>query len=141
MTCVLSCLDRARRCQSGTTAVEFALVGLPLFLLILGVVEFGRAFFLQNDLSYAADVAARQVLIGQVGPSLSETDATTRLDDAVRANFRSGDPALLQVTTARETVNGSDFRVLTLRYPFTFLLPDLIDTPITIGLSRRIPIG
>ncbi len=141
MTCVLSCLDRARRCQSGATAVEFALVGLPLFLLILGVVEFGRAFFLQNDLSYAADVAARQVLIGQVGQSLSETDATARLGDAVRANFRSGDPAMLQVTTARETVNGSDFRVLTLRYPFTFLLPDLVDRPITIGLSRRIPIG
>ncbi|HLP68306.1 MAG TPA: TadE/TadG family type IV pilus assembly protein [Rhizobium sp.] len=141
MTGALSRLGRARRCQSGATAVEFALVGLPLFLLILGVVEFGRAFFLQNDLSYAADVAARQVLIGQVGPSLSETDATTMLDDAVRANFRSGDPALLQVSTARETVNGSDFRVLTLRYPFTFLLPDLIDTPITIGLSRRIPIG
>ncbi len=141
MTGVLSCLGRARRCQSGATAVEFALVGLPLFLLILGVVEFGRAFFLQNDLSYVADVAARQILIGQVGQSLSETDAAARLDDAVRANFRSGDPALLQVTTEKETVNGSDFRVLTLRYPFTFLLPDLIDTPITIGLSRRIPIG
>lgn len=141
MTCVLSCLGRARRCQSGATAVEFALVGLPLFLLILGVIEFGRAFFLQNDLSYVADVAARQILIGQVGQSLSEADAAARLDDAVRANFKSGDPALLQVTTAKETVNGSDFRVLTLRYPFTFLLPDLIDAPITIGLSRRIPIG
>ncbi|MFC3162903.1 TadE/TadG family type IV pilus assembly protein [Ciceribacter thiooxidans] len=141
MTSVRSRLGRVRQCQSGATAVEFALVGLPLFLLILGVVEFGRAFFLQNDLSYAADVAARQVLIGQVGPNLSETDATAKLDNAVRANFRSGDPALLQVMTARETVNGSDFRVLTLRYPFTFLLPDLVDTPITIGLSRRIPIG
>lgn len=110
MTSTLSCLHRAHRCQSGATAVEFALVGLPLFLLMLGVIEFGRALFLQNDLSYATDVAARQVLIGQVGQSLSETDATARLSDAVRANFRSGDPALLQVTTARETVNGSDFR-------------------------------
>lgn len=131
----------ARQCQSGATAVEFALVCLPLFLLVLGVIEVGRAFFLQNNLSFAADVAARGILIDQIGRNLSETEASARLDSVVRASFQSGDPTLLQVTVGRVSVDGTDFRVLTLRYPFTFLLPELSESPITIGLSRRIPIG
>lgn len=134
-------LCRLWRCRSGATAVEFALVGLPFFLLVLGVIEVGRAGFLHNNLSYAADVAARQVLIGQIGKDAAESEAYNKMNDAVRANFQSADPALLEVALGRETIDGADFRVLTLRYPFTFLLPNLIDGPITIGLSRRIPAG
>lgn len=141
MTGVLLIIRRARRCQSGATAIEFALVCLPLFLLVLGVLEVGRAFYLQNNLSYAADVAAREVLIGLIGRDLPETEANAKLDSVVRANFHSGNPALLQVTLGRESIDGVNFRVLTLRYPFTFLLPKLMERPIVIGLSRRIPIG
>lgn len=37
-------LRRLFRSQSGATAVEFALVCLPLLLLVFGIIEFGRAF-------------------------------------------------------------------------------------------------
>ena len=141
MTGICHSIRRGARCQSGAAAIEFAIVCLPMFLLMLGVVEFGRAFYLRNELSYAADIAARKVLIGQVGRNLSESDAYSKLDSAVRGTFHSGDPALLQVNVEKQTLDGVDFRVLSLRYPFTFLLPGLKDSPIAIGLSRRIPIG
>ncbi len=141
MTALTRAIRRAHRCQSGATAVEFCLVCLPLFLLALGIVEFGRALYLENNLSYAADMAARKVLIGQVGRDLTESEAYSKIETVIRENLDIGDPASVQVTLGRETVDGVEFRVLSLRYTFTFLLPGLAGSPIALGLSRRIPMG
>ncbi|MCT7374359.1 TadE/TadG family type IV pilus assembly protein [Chelativorans salis] len=132
---------RLLRCRSGATAVEFAIICLPLLLLSLGIVEFGRAFFVRSDLSYAADVAARKVLIGQISPDSSDSEVLAKMESAVREAFDGGDPDLLEVSVAKETVDGMEFRVLSLRYPFTFLVPGLSDSPIALGLTRSIPIG
>ncbi|MCG5478908.1 TadE/TadG family type IV pilus assembly protein [Sinorhizobium alkalisoli] len=134
-------LRRAWASQSGATAVEFALVCFPLLLLVLGIIEFGRALYVRNDLSYAADIAARRVLIGQVAKDAPDSEAQAKLESAVRDHFDSGDPQLLQIAVGKETVDGIAFRVLSIRYPFTLLLPGLAQSPISLGLSRRIPIG
>ncbi|MFC6487258.1 MULTISPECIES: TadE/TadG family type IV pilus assembly protein [Phyllobacteriaceae] len=128
------------RCQSGAAAVEFAIVCLPLLLLCLGVVEFGRAFFVRNDLAYAADVAARKVLIGQIPPDASASEIAVGLEDAVRGAF-VGDTELLQVAVGTETVDGALYRTLSIRYPFTFLVPGVSDSPFALSVSRRIPAG
>ncbi|APG85571.1 type IV pilus associated TadE family protein TadE [Sinorhizobium americanum CCGM7] len=141
MTRALRILRRAWRSQSGATAVEFAIVCFPLLLLILGVVEFGRAFYVRNDLSYAADFAARQVLIGQIARDAPDSEAQSKLASAVRDKFGSGDPDLLQIVVSKQTVDGIDFRVLSIRYPFRFFVPGLTETPFSLALSRRIPIG
>lgn len=136
----LRSFSRAWRCESGATAVEFAIVCLPLLLLSLGIVEFGRALFVRNDLSYAADVAARKVLIDQIPATASESDASAALNSAVRGAFGGGDPSLLQVSVKTETVDGVTFRVLSIRYPFTLLLVGLSNSPIGLAVSRRIPV-
>ena len=134
-------LRRAWSSQSGATAVEFAIVCFPLLLLVLGVIEFGRAFYVRNDLSYAADVAARQVLIGTVARDAPNSEVQTKLETALRDNFDSGDPGLLQIAVTKQTVDGIDFRVLSISYPFRFFLPGIAETPFSLALSRRIPIG
>ncbi|WP_163266827.1 TadE/TadG family type IV pilus assembly protein [Chelativorans alearense] len=133
-------LSQLAKSQSGAAAVEFAIVCLPLLLLCLGVVEFGRAFFVRNDLAYAADVAARKVLIGQIPLDASLSEATVALDGAVRGAF-GGDGNLLQVTVETETVDGVQYRTLSIRYPFTFLVPGVSDSPFALSVSRRIPAG
>ncbi len=45
---------RRFRSESGAAAVEFALVVPILLLLVLGIIEFGRAYNIQNSLSAAA---------------------------------------------------------------------------------------
>lgn len=132
---------RAWRGQSGATAVEFALVCFPLLLLVLGIVEFGRALYVRNDLSHAADVAARKVLIGQVARDATDSEAQTKIESAVRDHFDSGDPLQLHVTVGKVTDDGTDFRVLTIRYPLTLLLPGSTATSINLQLTRRIPMG
>ncbi|YCI06935.1 pilus assembly protein (plasmid) [Ensifer sp. D2-11] len=129
------------RSQSGAAAVEFALVCLPLLLLVFGIIEFGRAFYVRNELSHAADVAARRVLIGQIARDATDSEALTKLAGAVRESFHSGDPTLLTIAVTKETVDGIAFRVLSIRYPFTFVVPGLAQSPVSLNLSRRIPIG
>ncbi|MFD2346558.1 pilus assembly protein [Sinorhizobium terangae] len=128
------------RSEAGATAVEFALVCLPLLLLLLGVMEFGRVFYVRNDLSHAADIAARKVLIRQIARDAPDSEAQTKLESAVRESFHSGDSSRLQVVTGKETVDGIDFRVLSIQYPFTFVLPGLGESSFNLQLSRRIPI-
>lgn len=66
------------RRERGAAAVEMAIV-LPLLLLILGgVVEFGRAMFLQNMATNAAREGARMRALGY-----TTAEAGARVDDAM----------------------------------------------------------
>jgi Flp pilus assembly protein TadG len=58
MTPALS-IGRLRRSRAGTTALEFALLALPFFTLVLGVVEFSRLVWTQTAMQFAVEKAAR----------------------------------------------------------------------------------
>jgi Flp pilus assembly protein TadG len=57
----------------GQAAVEFAMIIPVLLLLIIGIFEFGRAYWIQNTLQYAAEQTARCVL----GKSTYSSTGTT----------------------------------------------------------------
>jgi Flp pilus assembly protein TadG len=88
----------SRRHQSGAAAVEFALISLFAFLpLMLGIVEFGRLFYVANTVQEVTRRAAR----AQVVNWTSESNSVQRY-----AVFRNGNGALAgapEVTNA--TVN------------------------------------
>lgn len=46
------------RCQRGDSLVEVAITASVLVILILGVVEFGRAWYLENEMAGAAQAGA-----------------------------------------------------------------------------------
>ena len=52
-------LLRLTKAPDGVETVEFALVSIALFTFLLGVVEFGRAYWTQSELQYAAEAGAR----------------------------------------------------------------------------------
>ena len=60
-----------RRCklflkdERGTNAVEFALLALPFFGLLLGVIQLGLIFLAGQSLDQAIDNAAREIRTGQ----------------------------------------------------------------------------
>src|ERR1044071_4646911 len=45
--------------NDGGGIIELALAAIPLFMLLLGVVEFARLYWTQSELQYAAEAAAR----------------------------------------------------------------------------------
>ena len=60
-------LKRFIRDRSGANAVEFALLSVPLFLVLFGTVEFGRMFWTQHVLQDTATAGARCVGVLQSG--------------------------------------------------------------------------
>lgn len=56
-------LRRLVRATDGIETIEFALVSIVLFMFLLGVVEFGRAYWTQSELQYAAEATARCVTV------------------------------------------------------------------------------
>lgn len=58
----------ARFCANrrGTVAIEFALIGLPFFLLIFAIIEVSLSFTAQQVMSNAADDLARQLRTGEI---------------------------------------------------------------------------
>lgn len=59
------------RSERGASAVEFAIVLPVLFLIIAGIVDFGRYFFFQIQLSNAAREGARAAITYQTPPDPS----------------------------------------------------------------------
>jgi Flp pilus assembly protein TadG len=52
-------------CERGTAVVEFALVALPLFLIVFGILDFGRALNYYNDVTQLAGQGARAAVVNQ----------------------------------------------------------------------------
>lgn len=58
-------LRAVRRDQRGTALVEFALIAPLLFLLLFGVIEFGRVLNYYNDLTQLSGQGARATIVGR----------------------------------------------------------------------------
>jgi Flp pilus assembly protein TadG len=58
--------------QGGASAVEFALIAPLLFTLLLGIIQYGSLFLIQNRMTDAARDTARRLAVGDIG---NESDA------------------------------------------------------------------
>ncbi len=74
-----------KRTDRGAVAVEFALVMPVLLLVLLGIVDFGRAMFVQNSLAHAASVGAQSLAIRATSGSPSDTQTAINLATATAA--------------------------------------------------------
>ncbi|KRB43864.1 TadE/TadG family type IV pilus assembly protein [Terrabacter sp. Root181] len=61
------------RTERGASAVEFAIVLPVLFLVLAGIVDFGRAYFAQIELSNAAREGARAAVVLPLGSTPAPT--------------------------------------------------------------------
>lgn len=104
-----------RPADAGAAAVEFALVALLFFTLVMGVLEFGRAWAIQGSLAQAArDTAremaihdkpdeARSLFLSTFRPLAAPTPTTTSglpLNVAVSRVGEKGDPGCRAVVNA-----------------------------------------
>lgn len=107
------------RKQEGQALVEFALVSLLLFTLLIGITDFARLYFTYSSLSNAAREGARYGIINPY-----DTDGIMARAEALLINF--GDNTEIQISfpdgsrqmgaRIRVRVSG-DFRLLMLPIP------------------------
>jgi Flp pilus assembly protein TadG len=102
------------RDRRAAAAVEFAFIAGPLFLLLFGIVEFGRALWLTNALHYSAEEAAR---------CASNNTATCSTEGQIQsfAAARSGAGFSTAVFTA--TTTAACGNLVTASYPMNLLIP------------------
>lgn len=119
--------------ERGATAVEFAIILVPLILLIIGTIDFGRALYTRNNMIEAADVGARVIL-------LDNSATTEAVAGKIRGAFIAGDEDVLDVGMGTATANGIQFRTIDLSYEFDLLTPFLLTDKVTMTHARRVPL-
>ena len=119
-------------CTRGSAAVEFAIVSGVLIMLLIGILDLGRALWVQNQISFLADQAVRRVLID------SEVSGA-ELEAELRDEFTAGDPRALSIEVVSEVADGTTYRVVSVEFPFAVLIPNLADRSISLGVTRRVP--
>jgi len=71
--------SKASRCRRGAATVEFALIASVLFTLVLGIVEFSRAFMVTHLLTDTANHACRAAIVGGMTNDQISSLVTERL--------------------------------------------------------------
>ena len=116
------------RNERGAAAVEFALVVPLLVLLLMGIAEFGRAYYLQTTLSGAAREGARAMALrndaGQARTAARNAASPLVLSDA---QIAVGPPTGSCVSTATVQPDAT----VTISYSFTFAT-ELIGTTVNL---------
>ena len=92
---------RFRHDRKGVAAIEFAFLGPVLFILILGVVDLGRYFWIGSEVDHAIEAVLRDAAVKK---NMSESDITSllkaRLSTVSKQNF-SSQPFVLQESTKK----------------------------------------
>jgi Flp pilus assembly protein TadG len=115
---------RFLRSEDGGAAIEFALISTPLFMLLFGILEISRAYWVQGALSYSVEQAARCA-------SIDTTTCGTATQIKAFASNKSGvlfDPSIFSSS------NAACGRLVTGSYPFTFSIPFLANN---VNLTAR----
>jgi len=129
---------RFRRDESGASAVEFAFVGSILIACMLGVIQFGWALQMRNELGKAADHAVRYV---QLNPGAEDRVEDADFEQKVRdyTDDHGYDPDRLSVEAGETTVGDIDFRTLSVEYDMPLSIPGFPVSLVTLAVSRRTP--
>jgi Flp pilus assembly protein TadG len=119
-----------RRCERGTAVVEFAIVALPLFLIIFGILDFGRALNYYNDMTQLAGQGARAAAVNQ---NIDGTTADSTFQSKLAAENDSPELSgkVLVCIQSVPTAIGQPVTV-TAKYTFHF---DALITSIPVTLS------
>lgn len=122
---------RLSRDSSGATAVEFALI-LPLILVLLGgMLEFGRAMWVRQDLQFAVEEAVRY---GLAHDTISADTISARVTDAMQAVGPSSSAVTVTTTLAADSIT------VTASVNFVPVFSGIIpDNALTLSARARMP--
>lgn len=119
------------RNRRGAAAIEFAILAPVFVLLLIGLLEFGRALHLRNALNDAADRAQRMVLI----------DREVALD-SIRASvveaFRGAQVVGPFLSEAAIETDGVFFRRISITIETNLLLPSPLGRSLTMNEERLV---
>lgn len=123
-----------RRDEKGVAAIEFAFIGPILFILILGIADLGRYFWIGHEVDHAIEIVLRDAAVNK---NLSESQITSllkaRLDNVSESPFT--------ISTIYTSSTPDTPRLLTINISSSFKpLGFLSFLALPIGSTGQIPI-
>lgn len=107
--------------EHGASAVEFALVLLPLLMIVFGIIDYGRAFYVQVNLESATREIARQSAVN--GDAAAIASAQAQITDLAGLSSLSASTPSWALPTC-STVGQSMTTTVTIPFSMAFpLLP------------------
>lgn len=125
-------VTRIFRCRKGVAALEFALISLPLLMIVFGTFEFGRLLWTQQALENAAIAGARCMGILAAscssGGSYSSTNTQSYIEGIASAWGVTLDSSNFSPALTRSSANSecSGLSEVTLTYTFETVVPGLL---------------
>lgn len=132
-------------CKEGATAVEMALVVLAVIVLILGMVEFAMAYWVQHNLLLAVEEVGRYAMVNNANPLFTTTVAYQDVCQVLTGSTsgcitpaanKSCSPAGGQYCVNATTANGT--MTLTASYGFNFI--ELTGSSLTLTSRITVPL-
>lgn len=99
---------RAARNQSGATAVEFALIATPFFIMLFGILEVAMLFVATVALENAVDAASREIRIGDVQTGGGQALFEDTICDNIGPVLSCGDGLTFDVRTFEDFATAGD---------------------------------
>lgn len=138
---MISHMNSLPRCEKGATAVEFAIIAMPLIMVTVGTIEVGRALQVRNSMEHNTDRVERSILILERASKSEEPYIKTASGREILTTRLKGgyDSAAVGAPTP-ETVDGTviSFSTITLSENFQLLIPFLDSSPITMTVQRKV---
>jgi len=114
----------------GSSAVEFGIVAFPLFLIVFGILEFGRAMWIREALQQTAIAGARCMGLVQSSCGTSGTYSSSMALSFVQAQAAAWSVPLASTNVTLNnaaTCGGlTGFSQVTLNYTFKTVVPIMI---------------
>ncbi|HEY9079906.1 TadE family protein [Magnetovibrio sp.] len=121
----------AAKNRHGAVTVEFA-IAAPMFLIfVMGLIDFGRLYWIKSTMQFAVEQTARYAM---VNPSAS----TATLESYAEGESTVGGITFSATTSASGGIN---FRTITASYTFSFLIPIVPIGNISLAAKSSTPIN
>lgn len=121
-----------RRDTRGAIVVEFAILA-PIFLIIvIGMIDFSRLFWIKSTMQFAVEQTARYAMVN--------ADAATA-DLEAYAEARGATVNGVTYSAATSSSGGINFRTITATYTFSFMLPIVPIGDITLSAKSATPVS
>lgn len=120
---------RSRRSRRGASAVEFAVVAPVFFLVVLGIVEFGRMIMVQQVLTNAAREGARVAVL--------DSATTARVENRVNDYLSSANLSGVSITITPNPPNSAGFdEPVIVRVDVPFAAVSVLSKPFLAGATN-----
>ena len=120
------------RDDRGSVVVEFAILAPVFLIFIVGIIDFGRLFWIKSTMQFAVEQTSRYAMVNP-----NATTAALETYASSEASTLSG----ITFTATTSTISGMNFRTIEATYVFSFLIPAIPIGDITLAAKSATPVN